>query len=145
MCAQVSIPSTSPRCRSKLTSLTAGSRRRFCTLKITSRFSTLSDAVSAPASELLDHRALTAGGIESYQLQLPDRLIGSGVCAVELRLDGSAADEPFTAMLGLSLGVPSDATVVRDPALLARIAQAQKALGRDSVTTAELADVASGH
>lgn len=103
------------------------------------------DAVSAPASELLDHRALAAGGVESYQLQLPDRLIGSGVCAVELRLDGSAADEPFTAMLGLSLGVPSDATVVRDPALLARIARARKTLGRDSVTAAELSDVAPGH
>ncbi|MFN7130489.1 MAG: hypothetical protein ACK4N5_00305, partial [Myxococcales bacterium] len=92
-----------------------------------------------PARGALDRLLLEPDAAGEFVLELERRDAGPDSCLLEVRLEGTAGEEPFTAMFGLTLGAPRDAELVQDAALVARIVRAQRALGRTQITAEELA------
>lgn len=86
---------------------------------------------------LLSQASLGAEAIEAVEVELPAEVL-AGSCRVEVRLTGQAEAKPFSAMWGVSTGVPTSAEIVSDPKLLERVRRAQQALGRSTMTPKEL-------
>lgn len=90
-----------------------------------------------PAKDVLDHLTLRADEVDTFQVRLPADVVKDS-CRVELRLEGTAEDQRFTALWGLATGVPKSAEAVTDPQLLQRLHRARHALGRTNITPTEL-------
>lgn len=98
-------------------------------------------AVDATA---LSRDTITAADETTVTVRLPATAWTEPVCSVDVRLLGiTDAGRPARAFANVELGRPATVSVVRDPALRARLRAARTLLGRGQITAEELAMLAA--